>query len=227
LALAQGEAEKTLQLTNQLITSAANVEKAEAGCIPELWKLRGEALSALGQWTEAEIALRAAQKFAQIQGTKPRLWRIHLALGQLYRVQKRLAEAEAEFAVARLIIETLANNLPDVPTASLPAGQLKDNFLRQAMALIPPPSTRSQRQAARAEKALLRQEFGGLTEREKEVAVLIAQGKTNREIAAALVIGERTATTHVGNIMAKLGFTSRTQIAAWAVEKGLAQPPST
>lgn len=46
---------------------------------------------------------------------------------------------------------------------------------------------------------------------------------SNREIADTLVVGERTVETHVSNILNKLGFNSRTQIAAWAVEKGLVQ----
>ena len=60
-----------------------------------------------------------------------------------------------------------------------------------------------------------------LTARELEVAALVARGLTNRQIAAELIIGERTADAHVGNILAKLGFTSRAQIAVWAVERGL------
>ena len=52
--------------------------------------------------------------------------------------------------------------------------------------------------------------------------MLVAHGKTSREIAEQLVISERTAEVHVGNILAKLGFTTRTQIAVWAVEHGLA-----
>jgi non-specific serine/threonine protein kinase len=59
-----------------------------------------------------------------------------------------------------------------------------------------------------------------LTAREREVAALIAQGLTNRQIAARLVITERTAETHVQNILNKLGFTSRAQIAAWAARQG-------
>jgi non-specific serine/threonine protein kinase len=54
-----------------------------------------------------------------------------------------------------------------------------------------------------------------LTRRELEVANLIAEGRSNREIAAALVISQRTAETHVENILSKLGFTSRTQVAVW------------
>ena len=63
--------------------------------------------------------------------------------------------------------------------------------------------------------------IGSLTERECEVATLIAQGATNRVIAATLVISERTVERHVANIFAKLDFGSRTQIAAFAVEEGL------
>ena len=63
-----------------------------------------------------------------------------------------------------------------------------------------------------------------LTGREREVAALIAHGLTNRQIAAKLVVTERTAETHVHNILNKLGITSRAQIAAWAVAQGLCTP---
>jgi DNA-binding CsgD family transcriptional regulator len=61
-----------------------------------------------------------------------------------------------------------------------------------------------------------------LSRRECEVATLVTRGLTSREIAAELVISERTAETHVSNILGKLGVGSRAQIAAWAVEHGLA-----
>ena len=57
-----------------------------------------------------------------------------------------------------------------------------------------------------------------LTAREMQIAELVAQGMTNREIATQLVIAPRTADTHVEHIRAKLGFTNRTQIAAWVAE---------
>jgi DNA-binding CsgD family transcriptional regulator len=63
-----------------------------------------------------------------------------------------------------------------------------------------------------------------LTPREHEVAALIAQGKTNRQIADELVLSKRTVEKHVGNILARLELTSRTQVARWAIEKGLAHP---
>jgi len=69
-------------------------------------------------------------------------------------------------------------------------------------------------------------DYGGLTAREREVAALIAQGRSNRAIAAALVVGVKTVEAHASRILMKLGFSSRAQIAAWVVAKGLASAPS-
>jgi non-specific serine/threonine protein kinase len=57
-----------------------------------------------------------------------------------------------------------------------------------------------------------------LTRRETEIAQLIAEGLSNKEIAARLVIAQRTAEGHVEHILAKLGFNSRSQVAAWVAE---------
>jgi DNA-binding NarL/FixJ family response regulator len=64
-----------------------------------------------------------------------------------------------------------------------------------------------------------------LTEREREVLALVARGKSNLEIADALVISERTARTHVSNVLGKLGLASRTQAALWAIREGIAPAP--
>ena len=63
-----------------------------------------------------------------------------------------------------------------------------------------------------------------LTDREKEVLALVGRGLANKEIAYELGITERTARTHVSNILGKLGLASRTQAALWAVERGLVPP---
>ncbi len=63
----------------------------------------------------------------------------------------------------------------------------------------------------------------GLTTREREVLVLLAEGRTNRQIGDALFISGSTAGVHVSNILAKLGVTSRTEAAAVAVRLGLAR----
>ena len=83
----------------------------------------------------------------------------------------------------------------------------------------PPPAPTSQ--ARKAKDA-----FGGLTRRERDVARLVAQGKTNRAIAHDLGIGERTVEGYVASALAKLGFGSRAQLAAWTVEKAVSTAPA-
>ncbi|CAA9568860.1 MAG: hypothetical protein AVDCRST_MAG49-3384 [uncultured Thermomicrobiales bacterium] len=62
----------------------------------------------------------------------------------------------------------------------------------------------------------------GLSPRELEVVRLLAAGRSNREIADALFVSHGTATTHVRNVLAKLGLGSRTAVAAWAIRSGIA-----
>jgi ATP/maltotriose-dependent transcriptional regulator MalT len=204
LALARRDPDLALDITERLIASATNL--SDERVIPRLWKLRGEALAALSRAAEAQTALQAAQAAAHAQGLRPWLWRICLVLGKLYQSQARQEEAEQAFATARTVIEELAANLSDE--------RLREQFLRQATAMLPHVRSLSPDRIAK-------QAYGGLTAREREVAALIAQGKSNREIAEALVVSERTVESHVSNIMFKLGVQSRRQIRAWAVEKGL------
>lgn len=63
-----------------------------------------------------------------------------------------------------------------------------------------------------------------LTGREREVLVLVAQGRSNRDVARLLTIGERTVQTHVASVLTKLELSSRTQAALWAVREGLVEP---
>ena len=66
--------------------------------------------------------------------------------------------------------------------------------------------------------------LGALTSRERSVLVLVANGRSNQQIADELVISERTARTHVSNVLRKLELTSRTQAALVAVRQGLVPP---
>jgi DNA-binding NarL/FixJ family response regulator len=59
-----------------------------------------------------------------------------------------------------------------------------------------------------------------LTPREREVVALLAEGLTNAQLAERLYISPRTAAVHVSNVLTKLGMTSRTEVAAWAVRTG-------
>jgi DNA-binding CsgD family transcriptional regulator len=206
LELAMNQPAAALDILNRLIAAAAGTD--EPGCIPRLWHLRGEALAALGRSDEAaQILLEAAQD-AQQRELRPLLWRIQVSLGKLAQRRARRKQAAASFASARALIGELGAGIPDQ--------ELRTGFLRKALALLPQVATPTARRSAKAA-------FDGLTGREREIAGLIAQGRINREIAELLVVGERTVETHISNILSKLGFNSRRQIAAWAVEKGLAK----
>ena len=207
LALAYNQPNDALAIADQLIDTAT--PNGPATAIPDLWLLRGEALHALGRAPEAERALLSAASVAQTQGLAPTYWRAQIALGQLYRSRNQRDLAEAAFAAARATIEQLAIDLPDAT--------LREQFRARASAQIPQTAAPTPRRAAK-------QAFAGLTERERQVATLVAQGNSNRAIADTLVVSERTIEKHIENVRSKLGFTSRAQIAVWAVERGLARP---
>ena len=78
--------------------------------------------------------------------------------------------------------------------------------------------------AAKAVPPVRPAQSGPLTPREMEVAGLVALGLSNRQIARRLFISEHTAATHIQHILAKLGFSSRAQIATWAVQQGIKPP---
>jgi len=66
-----------------------------------------------------------------------------------------------------------------------------------------------------------RRHLDQLSPRERQVAVLIAQGKSNGEIADEFVVSKRTVESHIASILSKLGVTNRAQIVRWAIESGL------
>lgn len=95
----------------------------------------------------------------------------------------------------------------------LPLPEIVDRALTPPLTSIAAASLSS----AQADKA----KFGGLTARERNVAVLIAKGMTNREIAKAMDVQVKTVETYVTRILTKLDFDSRVQIAVWVLETGL------
>lgn len=105
--------------------------------------------------------------------------------------------------------------------ANMPLNEAIDYALGRTPAPALPTSEPAATKRAPRKSAAPVSETNVLTRREKDVARLIAAGHSNKRIAADLVISIRTAETHVEHILTKLGFTSRTQVAAWAHEHAL------
>jgi DNA-binding NarL/FixJ family response regulator len=78
--------------------------------------------------------------------------------------------------------------------------------------------------AAHAKDPRLTAELGQLTDREREVMALVAEGLSNSDIARRLFVSPATAKTHVGRVMAKLGVHDRAQLVVLAYESGLVRP---
>ncbi|GAA3901961.1 response regulator [Microbacterium invictum] len=94
-------------------------------------------------------------------------------------------------------------------------------------ALLAPSVTRrmiSRFAAQKPRTSLAAGRLAELTEREREVLVLIGQGRSNSEIASALFIAEQTVKTHVGKVLAKVGARDRVQAVIFAYDAGLVEP---
>ena len=210
LALAVGEPEIALRIAEDLLASVPGLVPSQpAQPIPHLLKLKGEALLALSRLDEAAEALEEARRGAIARNERTVLWTIQRALGEVYQLLSRREEANQARAAGRRLVEELALTIDDAA--------LREQFRHAALATFPEEKPLLSRKASR-------RAFGGLTARESEIAALVAQGKTSRQIADLLVISERTAEVHVSNILGKLGFSSRAQIVAWVIEYGLTKP---
>jgi len=207
LALVQHQPELALERCEQLLSIPPR-RVAEPGerVIPRLWRCQGEALWALGRDEEAIQILEEARRGAMLQQYLPLLWQIERSLGRVYQRQRYLQEAQQAYASARQGIALLSESIED-PV-------LRDHFEQTASARLPKEKPVSPRRATASQ-------YAGLTEREREVATLIGQGKSNAEIAEQLVVSKRTVETYVSSVLSKVGLSSRSQIALWARDKGL------
>ncbi|MFB6441350.1 response regulator [Streptomyces sp. NPDC056411] len=129
------------------------------------------------------------------------------SFGEMERVHAALANGASGYL--------LKDAEPGEVVAAIRAAAVGDVFLDPAVArqltqeIVSPPTG-----------------IGALTGRERDVLILVAHGCSNQEIADELVISERTARTHVSNVLRKLQLTSRTQAALVAVRQGLVPPQS-
>ena len=136
-----------------------------------------------------------------------------------------------ELALIRLdLAELILSNYPSEQaraveylqsaTAEFEAMHMQPSLDRAPEAAGRAAQPRQVRSATRADTTLP-ESRNPLTEREREVATLLAQGMSNRDIAATLVISESTAEVHVKHILSKLALRSRSQVAAWAAQRDL------
>jgi DNA-binding NarL/FixJ family response regulator len=126
-------------------------------------------------------------------------------------------EAPYEAARARVLVGLACRKLGDEEAAEMEFDAARCAF--EQLGAAP--------DLARAEKLSQRPAFkaaAGLTEREVQVLALVATGKTNRAIAADLVISEKTVARHVSNIFTKLGLSSRSAATAYAYDHDLVSP---
>jgi DNA-binding NarL/FixJ family response regulator len=151
--------------------------------------------------------LEEAKRGALAWQERSRLWYLHGLLARAYPQAQQEEQARREAIAARNAIASLA--------ATIEEPALREQFTHAAHTTLWP------QEKLLSPRHLDAEQFSGLTRREREVATLLAQGKSNREIADLLVVHFRTIKTHVSNILSKLGLTSRAQIALWAREKGL------
>ena len=147
------------------------------------------ALQRLVEDEEAIQVLEEARRGAKLQQYLPLLWQIERSLGRAYQRQRRQDEAQQAFASARQGIALLSESIEE------PA--LRWHFEQAAYATLPKEKPVSQRRATASQ-------YSGLTEREREVAALIGQGKSNAEMAELLVVSKRTVETYVSSVLSKV-----------------------
>jgi DNA-binding NarL/FixJ family response regulator len=126
--------------------------------------------------------------------------------------------AEEETVVAALLAGAAGYVLKNVARARLLEAL---RAVARGESLLDSKLTKNVLEKLMAGGAAKKDEDSVLTEREREVLVLIAEGATNKEIASKLVVSENTARNHVSHILGKLGFSRRSEAAAYAVKKGL------
>src|SRR5919106_71949 len=188
----------------EIMLAAGDVEQARTGC-RELEEIAGRYESAMLSALVAQA--RGASELAAGEARS--------ALGPLRQAAETWQELEAPYDVARarVLVAEACRALGDDDAAALELEAARDTFARLGAAP----------DIAQLDSSVPRDAHGayGLTPRQVEVLRLLAAGRSNREIAASLVISEHTVARHVQNIFATLRVSSRTAASAFAFEHDL------
>lgn len=186
----------------------------------------------VGEAADGEQALRDLRDLAA-RGALPDVILMDLVMPRLNGVEAT-ARVAREFPSCRVVVLTSFGEVERVHAAlrNGAAGYLLKDAEPAEIATAVRAALKDEVHLDSVVARRLAQEFragptgtGLLTPREREILSLLGEGKSNREIAAVLVISERTARTHVSNVLSKLNLTSRTQAALLAIREGLVPGP--
>jgi DNA-binding CsgD family transcriptional regulator len=196
LALCIGDVAAASVLAERL-APVVHLTTLDGGCTPSVARLVGSALRLQGDHDGARAHYQLALVGSQRIGYRP-----EVALTQLELAELLLDQYPEEQHLARTHLDAAASEF---------------TAMRMQPALARANARRDAERDGTAEEVTA----GGLTRRERDVAGLIAAGRSNREIAVELVISEGTVEVHVKHILSKLAFRSRSQVAVWESQHGL------
>jgi predicted ATPase/DNA-binding CsgD family transcriptional regulator len=191
----------------------------------DAWR-RGDAVHAAElQRSSLEIKLGLAPVGTAL-GLEALAWAVG-ALGQHKRAAHMLGAADVLWdstgaSIATLLPELVCDHDKSVAAARAALGDQAYAGAFRRGRQMPLAQVLRDAEHGRRSTRLGQRDVGGaglLTAREEEIAALLAQGLSNKAIANHLVIAQRTAETHVENVLVKLGLTSRSQVAAWLAEQ--------
>jgi non-specific serine/threonine protein kinase len=234
VALLQGDNERATTFSEEALAVARKLGNAGVEILPEALVNLG--LAALGQGTHecATVSLKEGLAVAQQVGIKASVINALEGMASLTGTLEEAPRTAHLWGAAQAAREITGIALPPGERA------LHEPYLASARsqlgeaaweAAVTEGRAMSLEEAAQYALAQQEEEFAtpeqpssgaqppNLTPREQEVAVLASRGMTNRQIASQLMLSERTVTTHVRNILKKLGLHSRTQIAAWLTQQ--------
>ena len=238
-ALLQGDYERARAFSEEALTLADELGSAGVEIIPSALVNRGLAEVGLGEHDRAMGSFREALVMSQDMGTKPQVLEalegmasLAGAVGEAIRAAHLWGAAEAAREATGIIAFSPGEwvlHEPHLVAARSRVGEAawEEALVEgRAMSLEEAVEYALSEETDRPEVVIPQDpsaygSAGELTRREREVALRVARGLTNRQISTELTISERTAGNHVARILSKLGLRSRAQLATWAAEHQL------